>query len=92
MAARWGIDAWRNALEGWGVVKSTTVEKIREEGRLEEKREDILELLRGKFKQEPPADLAERIRQCEDLAQLRDWFTTAVNSETMSVFRHDTHL
>ena len=48
--------AWRKALEGWGMVRSETMEQTRHETRIEEKRGGHPQLLARRFRQEPPDD------------------------------------
>ncbi len=96
--------AWHQALEGWAVIKSPTMEKTRNEGRaegrvegraegrVEGRQETLLEALALHTRQEVPADLATKIRACSDLDQLRTWLTLALTADTLEVFRQQAGL
>jgi hypothetical protein len=85
-------DAWRNALEGWGMVKSSTVEKIREEGRQEGRHELLLRFLASRTRQAVPEELAAQIRACHDSDQLDRWADIAAGIETLEQFRQQASL
>ncbi len=75
--------AWRKALEGWEMVKSPVMEKSRAEG----EQASLLLFLRARTKQEPPEDLAEKIRSTTDRERLQGWITLAATADTIDTFR-----
>lgn len=81
-------EAWRKALEGFGMVRSETMEKTRREGRAE----GLLDLIQVRTGQEVPEDLATKIRSANDVVQLRTWLEAAANIDTLDQFRQKTGL
>jgi hypothetical protein len=91
--------AWQTALEGWGMIKSETMEKTRVEGRVEGRIEGQQEgliqgridglflILAARTKQEVPVDLAGKIQACDDLARLDGWIRIAAAIDTIDEFR-----
>jgi hypothetical protein len=80
--------AWQKALEGWGVVKSTTVEKFRQEGQ----RRSLLRVLTSRTRQVVPDDLAEVIQSCSDSDKLDSWTDIAARIDTFDQFRQQAGL
>jgi hypothetical protein len=80
--------AWRKALEGFGMIRSETMEKSRREGR----QESLLELLAVRTGVEVPPSLVEKIQACDDKAQLIAWQAIAAKIDTIDQFRQQTGL
>lgn len=80
--------AWVKALEGWNVRQSQQVLEWRAEGRLETKRDDVLQLLRLRFQTEVPADLATTVEATTDLNELSRWFAAAAVVPSLDAFRN----
>jgi len=80
--------AWRKALEGWGMVKSMTMEKSRAEG----EQASLLRVLRARARQEAPDDLTEKIRATIDRERLQAWLDIAANVDSIDAFREQAGL
>ncbi len=84
------LPAWKQALEGFNMWESQVLKErenvVRLEGRLEEKRSDLLEVLRLRFQMEVPPDLTRAIREVTDLALLAGWFKAAVTVSSLEAF------
>jgi len=80
--------AWYKALEGWGMVKSATMEATRNE----ERRDALIRLLRARTRSAVPADLETRIRACQDSTSLLNWADIAAEIDTIDQFRQRTNL
>ncbi len=80
--------AWRKALEGWGMIRSETMEKTRGE----ERAETLVETLALVTGQEVPEELSTKIRACTDRSQLRAWLAVAVKAESLEQFRTEAGL
>ena len=74
------------------MVRSETMEQSRQEGRIEERRVDILAWLARRFEQEPPEHLANTVQACEDLPLLRAWFDLALEAGSLDDFRQQAGL
>ncbi len=79
-------DQWFSVLEGWSVKTSPFLDEIRAEERAEAKAEDILQLLRLRFRIEPPADVRTRVQQERDLPRLTRWFNASATLGTWEEF------
>lgn len=80
--------AWFTALEGWTVIRSSTMEATRQEGR----QEGLLRLLRARTRSEVPSDLKAIIRGCNVESQLMGWYDVAAEVDTIEQFRQRTNL
>jgi hypothetical protein len=82
---------WQQALEGWNVLESQQVKEwqaaARTEARLETKRADLLQVLRGRFRKEIPADLVAAVQALTDWDELSRWFDAAVQAKSLAAFR-----
>jgi hypothetical protein len=74
------------------VIKSTAVEKIREEGREEGRQATLLRFLASRTRQTVPEDLAALIRDCHDGQRLDSWVDIAAQVETLEQFRQQAAL
>jgi len=81
-------EAWLKDLEGWGMIRSATMEATRRE----ERRVAILDLVRLRTRGEVPLEVVRRIETCEDNDTLRAWFAVAAGIDTMEEFRQQTGL
>jgi hypothetical protein len=82
---RWPV--WKQALEGFNVWESQAVREWKTEARVEEKRGDILVVLRERFEAEVPADLAQKVQQTTDLGVLAGWLKVAAKVASFDAFR-----
>ena len=86
-----GLVAWQKALENWNMTESQTmlgwIRKGRQEGRLESKREDLLDLLRLRFQGEVPEDMKAAVDGTNDVDILHRWFKAAATATSLSGFR-----
>ena len=67
-------------LEGWNVKESSVIRGWQLEGKLEGARENLLELLQGKFGEPLPSDLRTAIESCTELETLKHWFRQAISA------------
>ncbi len=67
--------------------ESQVIREWKTPGRVEEKRSDLLLVLREWFQIEVPADLAQKIQQTTDLGVLTGWLRTASTVPTLDAFR-----
>jgi hypothetical protein len=82
------LPVWKKEVEVLKMEwKSQIIEARRQEGRLEEKRADLLKVLRAQFRSEVPPDLAEAVSRKDDLSTLRRWFDEAVAGTSPDKFR-----
>lgn len=83
--------SWRAALKGWNMLRSQIVEEWRQEGRVEgrveEKRADVLRALQLRLANPVPADIAAPIEQQPDLEVLSRWFDLALTADSLETFR-----
>ena len=99
-AKRWEL--WKNALKGWNMVESQQVlewmaegeakglkdgeAKGRKDGEARGKRDSLLLLLQKRFGAIDKG-LSDVIRAMADLERLNDWFTLAIEAESLEAFR-----
>jgi hypothetical protein len=81
------LPIWKQKLEGFDMWQSQVIREWKTEARLEEKRNDLLKVLRVRFPPEVPADLARRIEETTDLDLLTRWFDAALSIPTLDAFR-----
>jgi hypothetical protein len=78
--------------EGFNVRQLEIVREWRDEGRaegrLEEKRNDLLTVLRKRFPPEVPSDVTQSIQQTTDLDTLSRWFDAALDVPSLDGFRN----
>jgi hypothetical protein len=67
--------------------ESPFLREIKDQGRIEEKRIDILAILRRRFGTEADGALAARLDECPDLGHLNQLFTVALDCATLEEFR-----
>jgi hypothetical protein len=67
--------------------ESPFLRKVMNRARMEEKRADILLLLREKFGEEAAGTVQPQLEETEDLARLGEWFTAAVRASSFDEFR-----
>jgi hypothetical protein len=84
--------AWSKALEGFGMIRSETMENTREEGRVETRQEDLLDVVGLRTRQTIPEELTQKIRACRNHATLRAWLAVAITVDTLDQFRQQTGL
>jgi hypothetical protein len=77
---------WREALKEWDMVESKIVKEWQAQGEARGKAGAVLDVLEARFGV-PPADLAARIRSCDDLEQLRHWTKQAASAASLEAFR-----
>jgi hypothetical protein len=86
--------AWQTALEGWGMIKSQTMEKTRAEGRVEGlvegRHQTLLLILAARTNLAVPSELVNQIDQCEDIATLDAWTRIAATISTYDEFQAQT--
>jgi hypothetical protein len=88
-------EVWRTGLEGWNMEVSQVVlewqaqalARGRAEGLALARREDMLRILRTRFKMEVPADLAAAVQAQTDPAVLDRWFDVALTEDSMAKVR-----
>ncbi|MGL4549683.1 MAG: hypothetical protein ACRC33_00740 [Gemmataceae bacterium] len=82
---------WQRALEGWMERKSVTIEgwkrEGRDEGRLIEKRADILRVAQARLNQPVPDSIRDAVEGSNDLGVLDEWLTAAALSDTVAELR-----
>jgi hypothetical protein len=85
-----GLVEWQKGLEGWNMRESQTIlgfkREGKEEGRLEMRREAILELLQIRFLQ-VPQDIQAAVNGTNDFDTLRRWFQSAASLTSLDDFR-----
>jgi hypothetical protein len=81
------LPAWEQVLEGFDVWQSQTYREAERRGRLQERRDALLQILRRRFKEEPPQDLAQLIQQTKDLEPLSRWTDHAWEASSLEEFR-----
>lgn len=67
--------------------QSVVVLEWQREARVEQMREMILRSIQLRFKTAPPADLAARLGEIEDLAELSRWFEATQTNDDLASFR-----
>ncbi|MBI1918326.1 MAG: hypothetical protein HYS12_26845 [Planctomycetes bacterium] len=84
------VPAWERGLEGWEMTESQVVNGwIRQgeaKGELKTRRQDLLDLVEGRFPGAVPNEVVQLIQQQESLELLRDWFKAAVRASTFEEF------
>jgi hypothetical protein len=97
------LKVWQEALEGWEMWQSQVVAGWKnegrqaglqegrqaglQEGRLEEKRSDLLKVLRARFPGAVPAELEQAIQATADLDVLARWFDAALVEPSLEAFQ-----
>jgi hypothetical protein len=66
--------------------RSEVMEEVRQEGRVEARRADLLEALQLRF-DTVPEDIAAAVSEMTDLARLSRWFKHAVKAKSLEAFR-----
>jgi len=84
--------AWFTALEGWTVIRSSTMEATRQEERLKVYQDTLVRHLRVRTRSAVPAELEASIRASKDAEQLLAWSDIAVLVDTIEQFRQRTNL
>jgi len=74
---------WTRELEGWNVKRSEQVM----EWQAEAKADDVIKILRLRFRTELPMEVEQRVRASTDLEQLDRWLQAAVQARTLNKFR-----
>jgi hypothetical protein len=69
---------WKRSLEGWNVTESQVANEWITQGMLEERRENLIRVLKGRFPGRVPEDLIQFINQQESLPLLDGWFDAAI--------------
>jgi hypothetical protein len=81
---------WERVVEGWTMrrnyKRSEVMEEMRQEGRVEARRQDLLETLQLRF-DEVPEDIAAAVSEMTDVARLTRWFRHAVKAKSLEAFR-----
>jgi hypothetical protein len=67
--------------------ESPFLRKVMDRARVEEKRSDILVLLREKFGAEAAGAIQQQLDETTDLAKLEQWFMAAIRSSSFDEFR-----
>jgi hypothetical protein len=75
-------EAWGILLEDWAMEESRVVAEWNAKARREVKREDLLTVLRSRFKGNVPAAIVEVVRGQNDFQTLSQWFNLAVECPT----------
>ena len=77
---------WQRGLEGFEMTESQVVNEWisqgEAKGNLERQRQNLLELLEGRFPGAVPDEVVRLIRQQDSLELLHDWFKVAVRAST----------
>jgi hypothetical protein len=85
------LPIWKKYLEGFDMWKSQVIAEWRaegrEQGRLEEKQNDLLLVLKERHATDVPADLTQLIQQTTDLAVLSKWLIAAAKASSLDEFR-----
>lgn len=74
-------------LEGWNMKQSVVVLGWQREAEVRRMRTVILRSLELRYKTTPPADLANRVGEFEELDELSRWFEATLTSDTLASFR-----
>jgi len=80
------MPVWRQGLEGFEMTESQVVNEWMSKGRLEERRQKLLEALEMRFPGEVPNEVAQLVNQQESLTLLDDWFRAALRVSTFAQF------
>lgn len=78
--------AWKQGLEGFEMTESQVVNEWISQGKLEERRQNLLRLLKGKFPGLVSEEVSQVILHQESLELLADWFDAAITAISMSEF------
>ncbi|MBL8793521.1 MAG: hypothetical protein JNM56_06435 [Planctomycetia bacterium] len=81
------FELWSEALRRWNMIESQVVNRWKAEGKAEGAATMLVQLLRKKFRVEPPADLVAAIAACQDPRQLAQWQDAALDAATLEDFR-----
>jgi len=84
------VPAWKRGLEGFEMTESQVVNEWisqgKTEGKLEERRQNLLLVLQGKFPGQVSEEVSRLIFQQESLELLADWFAAAITVASMPDF------
>lgn len=78
---------WRQALKGWNVKQSQQVLEWQQEARVDNTRDLLMRILRGRLHTEVPEDVARTIAQTDDYTILLRWFDAAQTAGSWEIFR-----
>jgi hypothetical protein len=81
------LPLWQTTLEGMGVWKSTVIEGWRQEGAIQQLRDNVLKVLAVRFPVELPPDLDLAIRHTSDFLELTHLFDLALTASTVEAIR-----
>lgn len=79
-------DAWLTALEGLVLKRSGYLEEVRDEARLEMRRQDTIDFLEARFPSAVPAEVVTRVKSETDLAKLGRWVKLAGTASSPAAF------
>jgi hypothetical protein len=82
------VDAWRLALEGWEMWKSTVIQ----EWKAEAERDALLRFLQARFRTALPEEMASVIAETIDREKLARWIDIAATADTLTAFRQAAQL
>lgn len=82
---------WRQALEGWNVLRSQQVLEWQAAARVDTRRADLRDVLQARFRTPVPADLAAAIEALNNLDELSRWIGVASTAESLDAFRAAVH-
>jgi hypothetical protein len=73
-------------LEGFGVTESQVVNEWISQGKLEQRREDLLRLLERRFPGQIPEEVRRVLEHQDSMPILQDWFDEAAVAGSMDAF------
>jgi hypothetical protein len=73
---------WQRGLKGFAMTESQVVNEWISKGEAKRQRQNLLELLEGRFSGAVPNDVVQLIQQQDSLELLHDWFKVAVRAST----------
>lgn len=79
------VEVWKKGLEGIMLKVSPYMEEVREEGRVQTRRQDTIEALEIHFPGAVPAAVVERTNAETDLERLRKWHRLAVKADLAAI-------
>ncbi len=84
------LPAWQKALEEWKMTESplmnSWIEKAQQDAKLEQAREDLIQVLNIRFPNQISKEVLETIHQQPSLTMLHDWFRSAVGMASLADF------
>jgi hypothetical protein len=78
---------WKRGMEGWNMGESQVVNEWRMEGRVREKRADVLRALELRFRTTVPPDLLAAAQSLTTLDELSRWFDASLTANSLDEFR-----